>query len=364
MRAVVRAAPGRPADRHTPPRRTPSRRSVFALAGVGLAAPLAGCSETGDPAEPTASAPAPEGVRRLTAERVLQVTSPHEATGMTLLEGPTFDAEGRLHLVDVTAPDGAAKLMRIDLDTEEITPLVTTGGAAFTSAQWSPVDGRLHLTDFAGGRIVSVTPDGQEARTEFEGEVDGRAMQPDDLAFDEAGNCFVSDSAQTAYPGGEHTGRVVRIDAATGEATVLADTQPNPNGISYDPETSALWVSQLDGNRIDRLLLDEEGRAVTSGHTAIHVDGGPSQTDSNALDGAGNLYQGMHGMPQMLVFGPDGALRARVGIPDEDEGLHSATNVAIAPGTATAYMTVSGPAGGFVYRFEALGEGIRATNGG
>lgn len=345
-------------------RRTTPRRSLLALAGLGMAVPLSGCSETGEPAGPTASAPAPEGARQIIAERVLQVTSPHEATGMTLLEGPTFDAEGRLHLVDVTAPDGAAKVMRIDLDTEEITPLVTSGNAAFTSAQWSPLDERLHLTDYAGGRILSVTAEGTEPRTEFEGEVEGRAMQPDDLAFDEAGNCFISDSAQTVYPGGEHTGRVVRLDAATGEATVLADGLANPNGISYDPQAPSLWVSLLDANRVDRLLLDEEGRRVTTGHTAIHVDGGPSQTDSNALDGAGNLYQGMHGIAQILVFGPDGALRARVSLPAEDEGLDSSTNLAIAPGTTTAYVTVSGPAGGFLYRFEALGEGIRSTNGG
>lgn len=35
-----------------------------------------------------------------------------------------------------------------------------------------------------------------------------------------------------------------------------------------------------------------------------------------------------------------------------------------APHTTDAYMTVSGPAGGFVYEFEALAEGIRQSNGG
>ncbi|GAA1489845.1 SMP-30/gluconolactonase/LRE family protein [Brachybacterium sacelli] len=298
-----------------------------------------------------------------TAQRVLQVTSPHEATGMTLLEGPTFDGQGRLHLVDVTAPAGAPKVMRIDLDTEEITPLVTEGNGAFTSAQWGPQDGRLYLTDYASGQIISVTAEGEDARTVFSGEVEGRAMHPDDLAFDEAGNMFVSDSSPTVYPDAAPTGRVVRIDAETSAATVLADNQPNPNGISLDRD-GALWISQLDANRIDRLLLNQDRIAVTTGHTAIHVDGGPSQADSNAIDADGNIYQASHGIPRILVYGPDGTHRATIDIPAEHEGLESATNLAIRPGTQKAFVTVSGPAGGFIYRFDALAEGTRQSNGG
>ncbi|MGP9746574.1 SMP-30/gluconolactonase/LRE family protein [Brachybacterium sp. AOP29-B2-41] len=342
----------------------PRARAVLSALAVVALLPLAGCtsaapSPAGEP-EPTV----PVSPTAVTAERVLQVTSPHEATGMTLLEGPTFDAEGRLHLVDVTAPDGEAKVMRIDLDTEEITPLVTEGEGAFTSAQWSPADGRLHLTDYVGGRIVSVTAEGEDPQTVFEGEVEGRAMHPDDLAFDEQGNMFISDSSPTTHPDAAPTGRVVRIDAGTAEATVLADNQPNPNGISLDPDGGALWISQLDANRVDRLALNEDGTAVTSGHTAIHVDGGSSQADSNALDAAGNIYQASHGIPRILVYGPDGTHRATIDIPAEHEGLESATNLAILPGTTDAYMTVSGPSGGFVYRFDALAEGSRQSNGG
>lgn len=340
------------------------RRSVAALAVAVAALPLAGCMDPGEPAAPDPDAPSDDEPSRLTAQRLLQVTEPHEATGRTLLEGPTFDEDGRLHLVDVTAPAGAPKVMRIDLDSSEVTTVFTDETGVYTSAQWGPTDGRLHLTDYAGGRIVSITPEGEDSQTVFEGDVEGRTMHPDDLAFDEEGTMFVSDSARTAYPGGEPTGRVVRIDAASGEATVLAESQPNPNGISYDPETSALWVSQLDANRIDRLLLTEDGTRVATGHTAIHVDGGPAQTDSNALDAQGNLYQGVHGIPRILVYGPKGRLRATVEIPEGDEGLESATNIAIRPGTTDAYVTVSGPAGGYVYRFDALAEGTRASNGG
>ena len=81
-------------------------------------------------------------------------------------------------------------------------------------------------------------------------------------------------------------------------------------------------------------------------------------------DTAGNVYQGMHGRPEVRVYGPDGTHLTTVSIPAEDDGLQSATNIAIRPGTTDAYATVSGPAGGFVYRFDALAEGVRQSNGG
>lgn len=328
----------------------PAAGRTAALTAVVLALPLAGC------------APAPDTHR--TAEQILQVTSVHEATGMTLLEGPTFDAEGRLHLVDVTAPAGEPKVMRVDLDSRAVAPVYTDETGAYTSAQFGPHDGRLYLTDYAGGRIVSITPDGDDPRVVAEGEIEGRPMHPDDIAFDDEGSLYVSDSSPTAYPAAAPSGRVLRFDGTTGEASVLADHQPNPNGISLDLDGGALWVSQLDANRIDHLTLSEDGTAVTSGHAAIHVDGGTTQTDSNAVDAAGNVYQGVHGEPRIEVHAPDGTHLTTITVPDEQDGLESATNLAIRPGTTDAYVTVSGPAGGFVHRFDALAEGVRQSNGG
>jgi lactonase len=338
-------------------------RRLAALAVLALGLLPAGCAAA--PAEPASSAGQPvTAPRTVTAERVLRVTSVHEATGMTLLEGPTFGDDGRLYLVDVTAPAGEPKVMSVDVGTRDVEAVFTDASGAYTSAQRSPYDGRLYLTDYAGGRIVSITTDGKDPRTFVEGRVKGRAMHLDDLTFDDDGHLFVTDSAPVTYPAGTMSGRVLRFDRDTGRATVLAADLPNPNGISFDLSGDALWVSQLDANRVDRLALDETGTSVVAGHTAIHVDGGIAQTDSNAVDADGNIYQGMHGVPEIRVYRPDGTHLMTVALPAEDEGLQSATNVAIRPGTTDAYVTVSGPAGGFVYRFDAPAEGIRQSNGG
>lgn len=347
-----------------------SRRARFSrgrssgLTGGVLVSVVALTACTADSGAGPAAETKLSAVGEITAERVLKVSEPHEETGMTLLEGPTFDDEGNLLLVDVTAPARGDKVMCIDLDSDRATRFHTDDESAFTSAQWGPNDDRLYLTDYAGGRIISVGSDGDDAKTVFEGDVGGRQMHPDDLAFDSDGNLFVSDSAATAYPGAEPAGRVIRIDADSSGATVLAKRQPNPNGISLGPDDDELWVSQLDADRIDRLLLNDDHTAVTTGHTAFHIDGGAAQTDSNGIDAEGNVYQAMHGIPEIRVHSRHGQHLATVRIPDGEDELESATNIAIRPGTDDAYVTVSGPEGGFVYRFDALGEGTRQSNGG
>ncbi|NEB70445.1 SMP-30/gluconolactonase/LRE family protein, partial [Streptomyces fulvissimus] len=60
--------------------------------------------------------------------------------------------------------------------------------------QFSPHDGRIYLTDYAHGEIVSLAPGGGDRRVFFTGEVDGAPMNPDDLAFDREGHLYVSDS--------------------------------------------------------------------------------------------------------------------------------------------------------------------------
>ena len=283
---------------------------------------------------------------------------------MTLLEGPTIGPDGHLYVVDVTAPPGAPKVLRIDVESGRISSVYTDGTSAFTSAQFSPRDGRLYLTDYIGGTIQSVTADGQDPQILFQGPVDGTPMNPDDISFDEAGNLYITDSIGAQEPYWNPQGRLVRIDARTAEASVLAGSLPAPNGIAYTPGFDGLWVSHNTANRIDYLRLEEGGTKVLTAHPAIHVDAGGSQIDSAAVDADGNLYVGLHNRAAILVYSAHGELLSTITIPSEDGGLSSATNIAIKPGTRSAYVTVSGKAGGWVYTFESLAEGIRQSNGG
>lgn len=333
-------------------------RPLAVLAAVGTLV-LTGCgTQPGDPGDRASSTAAG---RTIHAHQLMQLTRTHEETGMTLLEGPVFDEDGRLFVVDVTAPEGEPKVLRVNVRNKTFQGVHTDGRGAYTSAQFSPYDGRLYLSDFAHGEIVSLAPDGGDKRTFFAGEVDGAPMNPDDIAFDQAGNLYVSDSRGLSE--GEARGRVVRISRDGAKTTVLAKELAAPNGVSFDEDHRGLWFSELTENRISYLRLDGQG-AVTSRHTAIRVDGGIAQTDSIAVDADGNLYQGLHGRPAMAVYDRHGERLATVELPAGTKGLESATNVAITPGGRKAYVTVSGPAGGYLYAFDALAKGIRQSNGG
>lgn len=337
------------------PRPTATLRT---LAVSALVLSTAGCAlfpgQAGDdPAEEVA------------AEQLVQATGVHEETGMALLEGPAFAPDGDLRFVDAAAPEGEPKVMSVDTDSAEVSTVFTDEDGSYTSAQFSPHDDRLYLTDFGSGRIVSVTPDGEDPVVFFSGEVEGARMFPDDLAFDEAGNMYISDMAGFDEPAWEEKGRVVRLDHETAEPTVLADELPPPNGISFTEDFSGLWVGLYGANQIEHYELSGDGTEVLTSHTAIHFDGGTTRIDSIAVDADGNLYQAIHGEPAMYVYSSLGEHVATVRVPEEDaEGLDSATNVAIEPGTTDAYMTVSGEDGGYIYTFDALAEGIRQSNGG
>lgn len=334
-------------------------RPLAVLATVGMLT-LTGCgTETMRSADGTPAAAGAD--RTIRAHKVMQLTKVHEATGMTLLEGPTLDKKGNLLVVDVTAPEGEPKVMSVDVRKKRSRALHTDGRGAYTSAQFSPYDGRVYLTDYLHGEVVSLAPDGSDPRTFFSGEVDGAKMNPDDIAFDKEGNLYVSDSRSLST--GDARGRVVRIERDGKKSTVLVGDLASPNGISFDTGYQGLWVSELTQNRISYLRLDGEGN-LASRHTAVRVDGGIAQTDSIAVDADGNLYQALHGRAAMAVYDKHGEHLATIELPARTEELESATNVAITPGGTKAYMTVSGPAGGYLYTFEALAKGIRQSNGG
>lgn len=327
-----------------------------------LAFALAGCTETAAIA-PGAATKTPTPVEQ-TAKELFQVTSVHEATGMTLLEGPTFGPDGHLYLVDVTAPPGAPKILRTNVDSRKTSSVYTDDTSAFTSAQFSPRDGRPYLTDFIDGTIQSITADGDDPQVFFSDPVEGTLMNPDDIAFDEEGNLFITDSIGAQDPYWKPQGRLIRIDGSSTEATVLARELPAPNGIAFTPAFDGLWVSQNTGNRIDYFRLDRKGQNVLSAHPAIHADGGTSQVDSAAVDADGNLYIALHNRPAILVYNPHGELVTTSTIPTENHNLSSATNIAIKPGTSQAFAVVNGKAGGWIFTFDALAEGTRQSNGG
>lgn len=208
----------------------------------------------------------------------------------SFLEGPCFDAEGRLYVTDI--PFG--RIFRI-----------TPDGAWDQVAEYDgwpnglkvTPDGMLLVTDYKRGLIRidpasgAITPLLETARSEgFKG--------LNDLALGADGSIFFTDQGQTGLH--DPTGRVYRL-RPDGRLELLIGTVPSPNGIVVAPDLSHCLVAVTRANQVWRLPLHGDG-AVTKAGIYIHLHGGPGGPDGLAWDAAGNLLVAHTGVGTIWRF--------------------------------------------------------------
>lgn len=328
-----------------------ARRLLVAalVPALALVAPaLAGAAQGGSGGAPT-----------VFAKKVARVVP--KGKDPVLLEGGAFGPDGQFYFANVLAKAGQPKLLRLNVETKHLQSIYTNKASTFTSTQFDS-SGRLWTTDYEGGTIDSLNPDGTGYKTNFGSSIEGRKMIPDDISFDPEGDLFVSDSAGTPW---DPTGRIVRFDPNGQSPKVVMSGLAAPNGVTFTPDYSKLWVSEYSGQQEDLFTLDESHGSVTAASVGMRANTGVGGFDSNTVDAAGNVYQCVNEGNEILVWDEHGTLlrtirvRQNLGAPER-----SATNLAIKPGTRQAYVVVGGQAGGFVYTFQALAKGIAQSNGG
>jgi lactonase len=341
---------------------------VAAVATGCAAVPASAPSAAGTNARPAVGR-APGAVlprpRVIVASRVTKVT-PLDPAGpfghVTLLEGPAFGPDGQLYFVNLTAPAGQPKVLKLNLKTGVTTPVYTDSSSSFSSLQFSPLNGKVYLTDLFSGNLYEMNSDGTDFTTIFSGPIDGRTMAADDIAFNPAGDLYVSDTAGTPW---NLIGRVVRFNPDGTDPTVLQDNLAGANGISFSPDFSSLWVSEFTLGREDHFSLSADGTSITTGNVGMTANMGTAGFDSNTVDAAGNVYQCEYPAGRIMVWNSLGDLLATIVIPQNlPLPQMGTTNLAIKPGTTHGYITVGGENGGYIYSFTALAKGIPQSNGG
>ncbi|MYW04706.1 SMP-30/gluconolactonase/LRE family protein [Streptomyces sp. SID3343] len=303
----------------------------------------------------------PREVRATSIAQVAPLDPPTPFGQVTVLEGPAFGPDGRLYFVDLTAPAGQPKILRFDPRTKTTRPVYTDATSGFSSLQFSPVDGKIYVTDFHNGRIARLDADGTGFTTVFSGTVAGRPMVPDDIAFDTSGAMYVADYQGSPW---NRIGRVVRLDADGGNPIVLQDGLSAPNGISFTPDFSGLWVSEYSLGHEDHFTLAPDHKSVVESRVAMTSDIGIHGFDSNSVDAAGNVYQVVIGSANILVWNKSGERIGTIVVPNRSRETQLVSNVVIKPGTTQGYITVGGDTGGFIYEFRAFAQGIPQSNGG
>ena len=181
----------------------------------------------------------PKGVRSEWREGQPAGTPDH-----SLLEGPSYDRDGNLWIVDVAygrifrvTPDGTFHLA-IQYDGEP-------NGLAIHR------DGRIFVADYKNGIMVFDPRTGTIARF-FDRYRLEHLKAVNALTFSTTGDLYFTDQGLTGLH--DPTGRVFRV-RPDGSADLLLDRVPSPNGLVLSPDEGTLYVAVTRANAIWRVPL-------------------------------------------------------------------------------------------------------------
>jgi len=215
------------------------------------------------------------------------------------LEGPAFDREGNLYVVDI--PYG--RIFRISPKGHFDLAVEYDGwpnGLAIHR------DGRIFIADYRRG-IMTLDPKTGRVE-EFLTHCFSESFKGvNDLTFAKNGDLYFTDQGQTGIH--DPTGRVYRY-TTDGRLECLIANGPSPNGLVLDPDDKVLFVAMTRANCMWHCPL-KPGGGVSKAGVFAHLPGihGP---DGLAMDEAGNL-SAAHARPGIIwVFGPMGEPLYRV----------------------------------------------------
>ena len=243
------------------------------------------------------------------------------------LEGPSFDREGNLYVVDIAY----SRVFRI-----------TPAGEWSVAAQYDGIpnglkihkDGTIYIADREQG-IMRMDPATGKVAT-YCGEYEGKPLVgPNDLFFADNGDLYFTDQGPSDLR--RPIGRVFRL-RIDGRLEMLLDGIPSPNGLVMTPDEKALLVAVTRTNNVWRLPLRPDG---SLGKVGVFIQlsgskgGGP---DGLAMDEAGNLSIAHAFMGSVWVFDEYGEPKLRI----RSCAGAGTTNIAYGgPDRRTLYITES-----------------------
>lgn len=249
----------------------------------------------------------------------------HGAATPVFLEGPSFDREGNLWVVDI--PWG--RLFRIDPS-----GLVSLGaeydgepnGLKFHK------DGRGFITDYRHGIMVFDPKTGQVEPFLPRGRLE-RFKGVNDLVFASNGDLYFTDQGQTGLH--DPSGRLYCL-RATGELDLILDGIPSPNGLVLNKSETMLFLAVTRDNAIWRVPLLHDGRTSKVG-VFIQMSGGGGP-DGLAMDEDDNLVVCHVGLGSVWLFSALGEPMLRIRSP---QGLYTTNCAYGGPDNRTLYFTES-----------------------
>jgi gluconolactonase len=213
------------------------------------------------------------------------------AKGMlpNVLEGPSFDRDGNLYLVDIHQ----GRVLKL-----------TMSGKFSVVAEYDGEpnglrihqDGRIFIADHKRGLLL-LDPAVGAVTTLIDRPRLERFKGLNDLIFDSRGNLFFTDQGESGLH--DPSGRLWCLEAV-GQLRLLLDNIPSPNGLVPALGESVLYLAVTRANAVWRVPLLPD---MNPGRVGLFVQmSGGTGPDGMALDEEGNLVVAHVGLGSVWVF--------------------------------------------------------------
>lgn len=232
----------------------------------------------------------------------------------SFLEGPAFDAQGRLYVTDI--PYG--RIFRIEDDTW--TQIAAYAG--WPNGLKVQPDGDLLIADYRHG-LVRIDPATGSASAVLQTVMSESFKGLNDLTLHDDESVLFTDQGQTGLQ--DPTGRVWRLHK-DGRIDRLIATGPSPNGLVLNTAQTHLYVAMTRSCEVWRFALRNDA-VVAKAQCFARVPPGTSGPDGLAMDAHDRLYVANPGHGCIWVIDPRGKPLYRV----QSYRGHMTTNCALTP---------------------------------
>jgi gluconolactonase len=245
-------------------------------------------------------------------------------TADCFIEGPSFDADGNLYVVDI--PFG--RIFRIAPDK---TWSLVVEYEGWPNGLKIGKDGRILVADYMHG-IMLLDVKAECMRPVLTSRNSESFRGCNDLYIGGNGDIYFTDQGQSGLH--DPTGRVYRL-ATSGRLDCLIDTGISPNGLVLDRAEATLFVAMTRDNAVWRLPFMKDGSVSKVGRFCSTF--GTSGPDGLTMDKAGRLFVAHSSLGHVFVFAPNGELVARI----KSCAGPACTNVTIGNNDDRLYITES-----------------------
>jgi gluconolactonase len=228
------------------------------------------------------------------------------------IEGPAFDADGNLFIVDI--PFG--RIFKIAPDKNWS---VVAEYEGWPNGMKIAKDGRILVADYRHG-IMQLDAKAGRMQKVLTSRNSESFRGCNDLHIASNGDIYFTDQGQTGLH--DPTGRVYRY-SMSGRLDCLIDTGVSPNGLVLDPSEAVLFVAMTRDNGVWRMPFMKDGSVSKVGRFCSLF--GPSGPDGLTMDKSGRLFVAHASLGHVFVFAPNGECIARI----KSCAGQTCTNVAI-----------------------------------